>query len=127
MRHATANWGVLLLLCLAATPAFAACDEDGGSGSDSDADSDTDSDSDTDTDADSDTDTDTDSDGCSEIDWGGMPNVGEVPNNWQMKGWVDQNGDGSLSDDEKTEVEFTLEDIHCSGKQSLIWLISDKY
>ena len=123
MRHAKAKWGVLLLLCLAAAaPAFTACDED-GSGGDSDSDTDSDSDSDTDSDSDSDS----DSDGCSEIEWGGMPNVGEVPNNWQMKGWADQNGDGSLSADEQTEVEFTLEDIHCLGKQSLIWLISDKY
>jgi hypothetical protein len=124
MRHASTKWGIVLLLCLApASPTLVACD----GGDDSGGDSDTDTDSDSDTDTDTDTDSDSDTDGCSEIDWGGMPNVGSIPINWQMKGWVDQDGDGTLSEAEKAEVEFSLEDIHCSGKQSLIWLISDKY
>jgi hypothetical protein len=122
MKHISAKWGIVLLLCLApASLSFMACDDGNGSGGDAD----TDTDSDTDTDTDSDTDTDTG--GCSEITWGSMPNVGSIPSNWQMHGYVDQNGDGTLSDDEKTDAEFSLEDMHCSGKQSLIWLISDKY
>jgi hypothetical protein len=127
----TRRRGALLACLLPALLAVGACDEgDGGGGTadtDTDSDGDTDSDSDTDTDTDTETETETETEGCSEIDWGSMCNVGQEPSDWQMAGWVDQDGDGALSAEEQTEVAFSLNDIHCSGKQSLIWLISDKY
>ena len=130
MKTVSTMWRMLLLPCLVlAAPAFSACggDDDDTDGGSADTDTDTDTDTDSDTDTDTDTETETETEGCSEVDWGSMCNVGDVPGNWEMTGWMDQNGDGTLSDDEKTDVAFTLEDIHCSGHQSLLWLISDKY
>ena len=132
MKIVLAMRRILLLLCLVpAAPVFGACggDDDDTDGGDTDTDTDTDADTDTDTDSDTDTETETETEteGCSEVDWGSMCNVGSVPGNWEMHGYMDQDGDGTLSEEEMTDVEFTLEDIHCSGNQSLLWLISDKY
>jgi len=99
-------------------------DSDGDSDTDTDGDSDSDGDSDTDgdtdSDADSDSDTDTDSDECAPVVWGWGFDIGQVPANWSLSGYVDGNDDGVV---EQVQVPFTLEDIHCSGKQSLHLII----
>ncbi len=132
---------IKVLLCALASAAMLigawSCDNgDGGSGSndtdvdsdsDSDSDGDVDSDADADTDADSDSDTDTDSDSdsdsdadCEGIPWGNSFVVGSTAYNYNITGYADTNGDHVV---EQTETDFSLEDMACDGKQSvlLVW------
>ena len=104
---------------------------DGDVDTDSDSDTDVDSDSDVDSDADSDADGDTDSDAdsdtgtsddCTAIAWGSGFTLGEPVSNWSFSGYIDSDDDGFV---EQVEVDFTLEDIGCSGKQSVVYFIGD--
>lgn len=65
-----------------------------------------------------------DTDDCEAVEWGaetafteGMP-VG----NWIHDGYIDGDGDGFV---EEVEVEFSLEDIHCAGYQSIVLMVGD--
>ncbi|MCP4604233.1 MAG: hypothetical protein GY847_27545 [Proteobacteria bacterium] len=59
---------------------------------------------------------------CSEVDWGYGISEGMAPSNWAFSGYVDSDGDGYV---ELEEVDFDLEDIHCTGKQSLLIALGD--
>jgi hypothetical protein len=111
----------------------AACDPDSSAGddgadadSDSDGDSDADGDADTDTDSDADTDSDSDSDtdtgNCPEFAWGTGFDIGDTVSNWAMNGYVDGDLDGVV---EEVEVAFDLEEIRCTGRQSLVFIMGD--
>jgi hypothetical protein len=104
-----------------------ACDQrsDSGSGDGADADGDTDSDSDSDTDGDTDGDSDTDSDtdsDCTAIEWGSGFTLDQAVANWSYSGYVDSDDDGFV---EEVEVGFTLEEIGCTGKQSVVYFLGD--
>jgi hypothetical protein len=103
----------LLLACLAlALGLAAACDESGDGEGGGDADSDSDSDGDTDT-----------STGpCSEVPWGGGFSIGSAVANWEQPGYIDGDLDGVV---EEEEVTFTLEDIHCAGIESIVFVAGD--
>jgi hypothetical protein len=85
---------------------------DGGA----DAGSDSDADTGVDTDADSDTGE------CPEVEWGSGLEVGQPVANWQHSGFIDSDDDGVV---EEEEVAFSLWQIHCTGKQSLVVMVGD--
>ena len=125
-----------LFFCLGISICHSACsgdesEPDSTSDTDTDSDSDTDSDTDTDTDTDSDTDTDTDSDTdtdeCNPPEWGDDDSIqlGGLVANWHLIGIFDQNDDGVITKDEIKATEFSLEDILCSGKDSVVLIKSD--
>jgi len=98
-------------------------DADGDSDTDTDADADGDSDTDMDADTDSDTDTDADADSdCPPVTWGQGLIKGKIVANWVQSGYIDSNNDGVV---EQQDVQFSLEDIHCSGMESLILIVGD--
>ncbi len=59
---------------------------------------------------------------CPRIQWGAELAVGETVPNWTLKGYVDTDGDHRV---EQHEVEFTMEDIHCTGKRALVLSIAE--
>lgn len=61
-------------------------------------------------------------DSCTEIEWGTGFAVGEVVANWEHTGYIDDDGDGVV---EEEEVEFNLEDVHCSGAKTMVLIIGD--
>ena len=73
-------------------------------------------------DEDAGSDTDTGDWVCPDVEWGSGMSIGNAVSNWTMNGYIDSDLDGVV---EETEVEFTLEDIHCTGKQSLIVMWGD--
>ncbi|MCK9460722.1 MAG: hypothetical protein M0R80_13875 [Proteobacteria bacterium] len=94
-------------------------DDRGGS-----ADGDADSDSDTDSDTDADTDSDSDSDECvPTAEWGSGFNVGSAVANWSLNGMFDGDLDGVV---DETTADFTLEDVYCHGKKSIVIAVSDQ-
>jgi hypothetical protein len=88
------------VLCLA-------CDDGGGAG-----------------DGGTDTDTDTDTDVCAPVEWGELADFTEgLPvGNWVHRGYIDGDQDGFV---EEVEVEFSLEDIHCAGYESIVLMVGD--
>lgn len=80
------------------------------------------SDSDTDSDADTDSDSDTDTGECSQVEWRSGLEVGQPVADWQHYGFIDGDDDGFVEED---EVSFTLWQIHCTGKQSLVVMVGD--
>lgn len=98
-------------------------DDDDAVAGDADADSDADGDGDADTDSDTDADTDSDTDGdCPAVTWGAGLNIGQPVANWSQSGYIDGNDDGVV---EQVEVDFDLEQIHCTGKEALIVVVGD--
>jgi hypothetical protein len=70
-----------------------------------------------------DSDADSDADVCEPpFEWGSGLEQYEIPANWELTGYIDADGDGLV---EEEEVEFTLEDIHCMGVQSLVVIVGD--
>jgi hypothetical protein len=62
-------------------------------------------------------------DGCTApFAWGSGLVVDETVENWQFTGYMDSNGDGVV---EPEEVTFDMEDIHCTGKQSVVFVLVD--
>ncbi len=59
---------------------------------------------------------------CAEVAWGSGFTKGQPIANWDLRGFVDADGDHLVEQD---EVEFTLEDIHCSGKESLVLVMGE--
>jgi hypothetical protein len=108
------SWfGVLLCICIAAAWAFlaASCDDSRDYGDDDDDDGDTESEEDTGTGE------------CSQVAWGGGCSVGNPVGNWSItSGYMDSDLDGVI---EEEEVSFTLEEIHCAGVQSLVFVAGD--
>ncbi len=100
-------WAVMLL-------ALPGCDEDEtdrwAAGPDGDAGSDDDDDSNGDT------------AGCVPVEWGSGAVKGQPVGNWQLSGFSDGDGDHIV---EQLATTVTLEDIHCTGKKSLIVSIGD--
>ena len=88
-------------------------DDDDGSDVDSDADSDADSDTDSDTEA------------CTPPTWGNSVTVGQKVANWSLNVIYDQDGDGTISGSETTAVPTTLEEIYCSGVNSVAIYVHD--
>ena len=98
-------------------------DSDGDTDGDSDGDTDGDSDGDSDGDTDGDTDGDSDGDGdCPDVAWGSGLEIGQIVANWTQSGYIDSDGDGTV---EQTEVNFSLDDIHCDV-QSIVLIIGAK-
>ncbi len=144
MLSKTNNWKtVFLCICMFAVWSVSqtACDDlddgdetAGGGDSDSDTDSDTDSDSDGDADSDSDSDADSDSDGdadsdsdsdadmCEPVEWDSGLVKGKVIENWQLTGFLDSDGDHIV---EQNDIAFTMEELHCSGKQAVLLTMGD--
>jgi hypothetical protein len=81
---------------------------------------------DDDDDAGGDTDTDGDTDSntgeCSAVAWGSGLNNGEAVSNWIQFGYIDSDLDGFV---EQEEVQFDLELIHCTGKESMVIVYGD--
>jgi hypothetical protein len=73
---------------------------------------------DTDTDSDSDSDTGE----CSPVEWGSGLIIDQAVSNWSQTGYIDSDLDGVV---EQQEVEFTLEDVHCTGKESMVVIYGD--
>jgi hypothetical protein len=129
-----AAWSLLQVACDDGEGGYSRSDDDdddnddddvvgGDSDADSDADSDSDSDTDADTDSDSDADSDSDSDGdCPGITWGSGLTQGQPVANWSQSGYIDSDDDGSV---EQTEVNFSLGDIRCNGRKSMVLMIGD--
>lgn len=67
-----------------------------------------------------------------DIDWGNAgagntpidQDVGQVIANWSHTGYIDQDGDGIV---ETEQVSFNMEDVHCTGKKSMLVLMGDTY
>ena len=67
-----------------------------------------------------------------DVDWGNAgagntpieQDVGQVIANWSHTGYIDQDGDGIV---EPELVSFTMEDVHCTGKKSMLVLMGDTY
>ncbi len=59
---------------------------------------------------------------CPRIQWGAELAAGETVPNWTLKGYIDTDGDHRV---EQQEVEFAMEDIHCSGKRALVLSIAE--
>jgi len=104
------RWQLAALVSLGLLVALApACDDDDdGAGGDSDTDTDTD--------------TDTDADQCEDIEWGSGLKVGEAVSNWVQSGYIDSDLDGVV---EQEEVEFDLDLIRCTGKESMVIVYGD--
>ena len=83
-----------------------------------DVDSDTVDHVDTDTDAD----TGADTGDCTDIEWGSGLKIGEAVSNWVQTGYIDSNLDGVV---EQEEVEFDLDLIRCTGKESMVIVYGD--
>lgn len=112
MTDAARNWGLPILAALLAL-GLAACDGDDGDDDDGPA---------TDGGVDG-GDTDSADDECTApFEWGSGLEQYEIPGNWEFTGYFDQDGDGVV---EQEEVTFTLEDIHCTGLQSLVVIVGD--
>jgi hypothetical protein len=84
-----------------------ACDDGGGGGA-----------------GDAGTDTDTDTDDCTAVEWGDLTDFTEgIPvGNWIHNGYIDGDQDGFV---EEAEVEFSLEQIHCAGYESIVLMVGD--
>jgi hypothetical protein len=103
-----AGTGVLWLVTLG----LAACKEDASADADADADADSDSDSDSDVDE------------CAPTAvWGSGFNVGGAVANWALNGMLDGDLDGVVDD---AAADFSLEDVFCEGKRSLVIAVSDQ-
>lgn len=74
------------------------------------------------TDGGTDTDADTDTGPCSEVEWGSGLKTGDAVSNWVQSGYIDGDLDGVV---EQEEVEFDLDLIHCSGKESMVIVYGD--
>lgn len=75
------------------------------------------------TDGDTDTDTGTGSEVCTApFEWGSSLIKDHVVGNWTFNGYIDADGDGVV---EQEAVDFDLELIHCTGKQSLVLAMGD--
>ncbi|MCP4606523.1 MAG: hypothetical protein GY847_39445 [Proteobacteria bacterium] len=59
---------------------------------------------------------------CDPVEWGSGFQKGQPIANWDLRGFIDANGDYLV---EQEEVEFTLKDIHCSGKESLVLVMGE--
>lgn len=67
-----------------------------------------------------------------DVDWGNAgagstpidQDIGQVIANWSHTGYIDQDGDGIV---EPELVPFTMEDVHCTGKRSMLVLMGDTY
>ncbi|MCP4679683.1 MAG: hypothetical protein GY854_30170 [Deltaproteobacteria bacterium] len=75
-----------------------------------------------DADGDSDSDADGDPGLCSSIEWGVGCQKDKVVGNWQLTGFADTDGDHLV---EQVSTTISLEDIHCSGAESLIVGVGD--
>ena len=109
-------------LLLTTLPAWAGC-ENGGTNDAQDGGGDAGS-----SDTDVDSDTATDPDACNPTaDWGSGDQLvlGESAANWNFFGIFDGNGDGTIDNDEQTSQAFTLEDIFCAGKNSVVIIKSE--
>ena len=58
------------------------------------------------------------------INWGMVLADQPLTNYLSFFGYRDDNGDGSVTDVEEVDISFNLEDIHCTGKSSLVIVIS---
>ncbi len=65
---------------------------------------------------------DTDSE-CSQIAWGTKYEIGQPVANWTQIGFIDSDRDGQV---EWNEVRFSLQDIHCSGLSSIVFVQGDE-
>ncbi len=63
-----------------------------------------------------------DSDNCAPFSWGTGLGLGKPVANWHQSGFMDADLDGTI---EQEEVEFTLDDIHCLGLQSIVLTVGD--
>lgn len=59
---------------------------------------------------------------CPDVEWGSGMSTGNAVSNWAMSGFIDGDLDGVV---EQEQVDFTLEDIHCTGQQSLVVMWGD--
>jgi hypothetical protein len=59
---------------------------------------------------------------CTSIEWGSGLNVGQTVANWTQPGYVGKNGGFEI---DKSEVEFSLEDVNCDGHQAIVLMIGD--
>jgi len=67
-------------------------------------------------------DSDADADQCSEFAWGSGLEVGQPVANWTQTGYIDDNGDYAVEED---EVEFDLQDVNCAGHDAIVLMIGD--
>lgn len=106
--------GLLICICtLAAGLVLAACDDDiapydglGGLDDGTTGDSDTNE----------------TVDDCTDVEWGSGLSVGQPVANWSQSGYVDDDGDYVV---EEEEVTFALEDVNCAGHNAIVLLIGD--